>query len=180
MFPSTTEWIEALFGQQGAGRYLSDLVAPAPDGWLIAHDVNIENNQPFVVGLDHNITLRAIKVEHGRVPALAWRVEIAGKSISYRGDNNGNAPAFVDFVHNSDLFIAHNAVAKSSAGVERSLHMPASQIGSIAQQAQVKRLLISHRMRRTIGREQQTTKAIRQYYRGPYTFSKDLQCYPVF
>jgi ribonuclease BN (tRNA processing enzyme) len=54
------------------------------------------------------------------------------------------------------LFIAHNAVPEGATGVERRLHMPPSVIGQIAQEAHVKRLVLSPRMLRTLGKEELT------------------------
>ena len=54
---------------------------------------------------------------------------------------------------NADLFITHNAVPEEAIAVERRLHMPPSVIGQIAEDAQVKRLVLSHRMLLTLAKE---------------------------
>jgi ribonuclease BN (tRNA processing enzyme) len=59
------------------------------------------------------------------------------------------------------------------------LHMPPSVIGQIAQQANVKQLVLSHRLLRTLGKEAQTLSEIRKSFSGPVTFANDLDCYPV-
>ena len=78
-----------------------------------------------------------------------------------------------------DLFIAHNAVPEGATGVERQLHMPPSVIGQIAQQAHVKRLVLSHRMLRTLSKEAQSLSEIRKNFSGPVAFANDLDCFPV-
>jgi ribonuclease BN (tRNA processing enzyme) len=70
-------------------------------------------NCPFVPSAD-------AQVIHGSVPALAWRVEIGGKSIVFSGDTNGEGN-LVRLAKDADLFIAHNAVPEGAPGVERRL-----------------------------------------------------------
>jgi ribonuclease BN (tRNA processing enzyme) len=55
--------------------------------------------------------------------------------------------------------------------------MPPSVIGHIAQAAKVKQLVLSHRMLRTLGKEDETLGAIRKSYNGPAAFADDLSCF---
>jgi ribonuclease BN (tRNA processing enzyme) len=80
---------------------------------------------------------------------------------------------------NADLLIAHNAVPEGAVGIERHLHMPPSVIGQIAADAHVKSLVLSHRMMRTLGKEEQTQVEIKKRYSGPIRFANDLDCFPV-
>jgi ribonuclease BN (tRNA processing enzyme) len=50
-------------------------------------------------------------------------------------------------------------------------------IGHIAQAAKTKQLVLSHRMLRTLGKEEETLAAIRKSYGGPATFADDLSCF---
>jgi ribonuclease BN (tRNA processing enzyme) len=77
------------------------------------------------------------------------------------------------------LFIVHNAVPEGAVGVERRLHMPPSVIGQIAGDAQVKHLVLSHRMLRTLGKENQTEAEIKKRFSGPMEFANDLDCFSV-
>jgi len=70
--------------------------------------------------------------------------------------------------------VAHNAVPEGASGVARNLHMPPSEIGLIAKRANIKQLVISHRMDRTLGREKQATGFIRKSWQGPLHFANDL------
>ena len=40
-------------------------------------------------------------------------------------------------------------------------------------------LVLSHRMLRTLGKEDQTVAEIKKHYSGPVTFANDLDCFPV-
>ena len=104
---------------------------------------------------------------------------MGGKSIVFSGDTNGDGNGLTQLASDADLFVAHNAVQEGATGVERRLHMPPSVIGMIAANARVKRLILSHRMLRTLGRENQTQTEIQRYFSGPLVFANDLDCFPV-
>jgi ribonuclease BN (tRNA processing enzyme) len=85
----------------------------------------------------------------------------------------------VDIAKNADLFVAHNAIPEGTGGLARDLHMPPSVIGRISAAAEVKKLVLSHRMLRTLGREKETLRFISEQYKGPVVFADDLDCYTV-
>jgi ribonuclease BN (tRNA processing enzyme) len=179
--PSTTEFIRDLFNDpHGAWRYLSDLTGPAKAGTYTLEPHNVAPaTKPLMVFRDPHLALYAVSVVHGAFPALAWRVEIGGKRIVFSGDTDGNGEGLPELAMNADLFVAHNAVPEGATGVERSLHMPPSVIGAIAARAHVKQLVLSHRMLRTLGKEDQTQTEIRRSYSGPLAFANDLDCFPL-
>jgi len=181
--PSTREFINILFGEKGAYRYLSDFVnGPAPYH-LVAHDVNARNTgksgaKRFTKNLA-DIQISAVPVHHGPIPALAWRVVIGNRDIVFSGDMNNDYHNLALQAENADLLVAHNAIPEQATGVARNLHMPPSVIGQIAARAGVKTLVLSHRMQRTLGNEQQTMEFIRKSYNGPVHFAEDLQCFSL-
>src|SRR5579863_238195 len=179
--PSTTEFVRDLFSEpHGAWRYLSELVEPGAKGsyTLEPHDVTAGSN-PALVFRNSDMVVYAVRVIHGGFPALAWRVEMGGKRIVFSGDTNGEGDGLTKLAMDADLFVAHNAVPEGATGVERRLHMPPSVIGIIASNAHVKRLILSHRMLRTLGRENQTQAEIQRHFSGPVEFANDLDCLPV-
>ena len=179
--PSTTEFVGDFFGEShGAFRYLSELFVPGEEGDYKIEPHNVEADAiPKVMFRSGDVVASAVKVTHGAVPALAWRVEVHGKSIVFSGDTNGEGEGLVRLASNADVFIAHNAVPEGATGLERRLHMPPSVIGEIAGKARVKSLVLSHRMLRTLGKEDQTLAEIKKRYSGPVTFANDLDCFPV-
>ena len=178
--PSTTVFVSDLFGDHGAWGYLSELLVAGEGGSYLMQPHNVvAESTPVVAFRGGDITASAVRVIHGGVPALAWRVEIGGKSIVFSGDTNGEGNGLVTLAKNADLFVAHNAVPEGVTGVERKLHMPPSVIGQIAAEAHVKRLVLSHRMLRTLGKEEQTEAEIRKHYSGPLVFANDLDCFPL-
>jgi ribonuclease BN (tRNA processing enzyme) len=178
--PSTTEFVADFFGDKGVYRYLSELLVPGEEGSykMQPHDVAAEST-PVMAFRSGDVSASAARVIHGGVPALAWRVEIGGKVIAFSGDTNGEGDGLVRVAKDADIFVAHNAVPEGVTGVERRLHMPPSVIGQVAAEAKVKKLVLSHRMLRTLGKEAQTESEIRKRYSGPITFANDLDCFPV-
>lgn len=172
-FPTTTEYVADLFdGKRGAYRYLSDPGYP-----LVAHDVALAEHEVRVIYRSRDVTASATKVIHGGVPALAWRIDLGGKSIVFSGDTNGNNGNLEILAKDADLFVAHNAIPEAETGVPRQLHMPPSVIGHIAGTAHVKALVLSHRMLRSLGHEDETRAKIAATYSGPVTFANDLDCF---
>lgn len=179
--PSTLEFVHDLFSEpHGAWRYLSDLAGPGTKEsyTLEPHDV-ATGSKPVLVFRNSDMAVYAVRVIHGGFPALAWRVEMSGKRIVFSGDTNGEGDGLTQLAMDADLFVAHNAVPEGATGVERRLHMPPSVIGMIAANAHVKRLILSHRMLRTLGRENETQAEIQRHFSGPIAFANDLDCFPV-
>lgn len=180
LMPSTVAYARALFDRgRGAYRYLGQLLTPLDRSTykLKPHDVSLKPDQIGVLFRGELLAASAVPVSHGGFPALAWRVELDGKSIVFSGDGNGEGDGLERLAHAADLLIAHHAVAEDASGVERGLHMPPSAIGRIAHAAQAKQLVLSHRMTRTLGREDESLAAIRRKYDGPVSFANDLDCF---
>ena len=188
--PSTVTFIRALFDSvRGAYRYLGDFLNPLARGGYKLQPQDVRpltsklktDRQPgdeIVYPFANNrLYASAIPVTHGNIPALAWRITAGGKSMVFSGDANGRGEQLGRLAQGADILIAHNAVPEGASGVERDLHMPPSIIGRIAQQAQVKQLVLSHRMLRTLGKEEETLAAIRHHYAGPTQFANDLDCF---
>lgn len=190
LMPSTVTLVREMFNTPGGTfRYLSGFVNPMTrDTYkLQPHDVQ---SKPRKLGLapktteneilagfaNERLHASAVNVAHGDLPALAWRIQIGEKSVVFSGDTSGDG-GLTKLASGADLLVAHNAVPEDSQGVERHLHMPPSIIGRIAKDANVKQLVLSHRMQRTLGREPETLEQIRRHYAGPAVFANDLDCF---
>lgn len=188
--PSTVSFVRSMFDStRGAYRYLGDFLSPMTSNTykLQPRDVGEVRDKIRVprktgdkiwpVFANNRLQATAAAVAHGSIPALAWRIETAGKRIVFSGDTNGDSGYLKQLAAEADLLIAHNAVAEGASGVERNLHMPPSVIGRIAHEAHVKQLVLSHRMLRTLGRESETMDSVRKLYAGPVSFANDLDCF---
>jgi ribonuclease BN (tRNA processing enzyme) len=180
VMPGTHAFVDSLFNNtNGAFRYLGSYLTGDERYRLLAHDIPAQGKTPRTAIDDARFRLTAVPVHHGPIPALAWRIDIAGRSIVFSGDMNGDNHTLETLAAGSDLLVAHHAVPEEAQGVERNLHMPPSVIGRIAATAKVKQLVLSHRMNRTLGREKESTRFIRNDYAGPMAFADDGQCFPL-
>ena len=180
LMPGTQAFVEALFkAEGGAFRYLGGYLSGAETYRLLAHEIPAQGKTPTTAINDARFKLVAVPVHHGPVPALAWRIEINGRVIVISGDMNGDNHTLESLATGADLLVAHHAIPEETTGVARNLHMPPSVIANIAATAKVKRVVLSHRMTRTFGREQETTKLIRKQYAGPLVFADDGQCFSL-
>lgn len=176
LMPSMSEFLSRLFGSEGAFSYLSDYV-------------DLDKNSPFKlrtksVGLDlkevtyypigRDMIVSAIPVHHGPIAAVAWRIDMAGCAITFSGDMNNDYQTLKTLAMGSNMLVIHNAVPEMASSVATNLHMTPSQIGQIAAEAGVEQLIISHRMKRTLGSERSTLQQIEKTYSGPVHFAEDL------
>ena len=102
---------------------------------------------------------------------------MGNRSIVFSGDTNGDNGNLQKLALAADVFVAHNSIPEGTEGIPRALHMPPSVIGAIAQSAKVHRLVLSHRMLRSLGHEEETLRVIARIYAGPVNFADDLDCF---
>ncbi len=177
--PSTQDFVNRLFeDDKGAWQYLGDHLDGSTRLQLKAHTIN-ETRKVTRIYKQGDITIDAITVHHGPIPALAYRVNVGDKSITFSGDMNGDYHTLEKLAQNTDILVAHNAVPKGATGVTAQLHMTPNIIGDIAQKAQVKRVILSHRMLRTLGREKETKMEISKAYKGSVKFANDKSYYKI-
>ncbi|QKJ22215.1 MBL fold metallo-hydrolase [Poseidonibacter lekithochrous] len=177
--PDTKTFINRLFeNKKGAWEYMGDFL----DGnaqFKLQTTVIPFSKEIKTIYDKNNIKIEAISVNHGPIPATAYKVSIDGKSITFSGDMSGKYSTLEKLAVNSNILIAHNAVPKGAQGVAKNLHMTPDIIGYIAKEAKVKNLVLSHRMLRTLGKEDITKKEIRKYYEGKINFAEDKSIYLV-
>ncbi len=177
--PHTQSFVERLFDKDdGAWEYLGDHLDGEADLQLKAHNIK-ETYKTKVIYTQGDIKISAISVHHGPIPAIAYRIDIGSKSITFSGDMNGDYHTLETLAYKSDILVAHNAVPKGATGVASKLHMTPNIIGKIAQKTAPKLLVLSHRMRRTLGKEKETIKEIKRYYQGKIRFANDKSFYKV-
>lgn len=176
LMPSTTAFITSLFGKQGAFRYLNSYLAGTDTYQIKPYNIRIGTQQTVQAFTQNDYQMSAVAVHHGPIPAIAWQVIIAGKKLVFSGDMNNDNRTLTHLAHNADLLIVHHAIPEHATGIARQLHMPPSVIGAIAKQANVKQLVLSHHMSRTLHQFDQSKAIIKQTYTGPLAFAEDLAC----
>jgi ribonuclease BN (tRNA processing enzyme) len=112
----------------------------------------------------------ALGIPHANMPTLAYRVQTRGVSVVFSSDQNGTNPKFTEFAKGADVLVMHLAIA---AGATSPLHAAPAVVGRIAQDAGVKRLVVSH-----IGLFDLDAAIadLKKSYAGPLTIGADLQC----
>jgi ribonuclease BN (tRNA processing enzyme) len=180
-FPGLTAWTRALFGSEGgAFAYLSWLLDPGAGAFsLDVRELDASGREPTEVAASDDIHVTATGVAHGPVPALAYRVEIGGKSVVFAGDQNGENPHFPGFARGADVLVMHHPVPESAGRVAAHLHARPSEIGRAANDAQVAHLVLSHHMGRSLEVLPAGLEEIRRHYRGRLTVADDMVCVPL-
>ena len=147
--PATSEFVARLIADDGAFSYLSDYLKPQTEAFkVMAIDANGNVQKPFQRSFSWG-TVTAIGVHHGPIPALAWRIEMAGCTLVYTGDMSNKSKQLADFARGADVLLAHMAIPENAGPIARSLHMPPSAIARIVKTAKPSLLVLSHFMRRS-------------------------------
>lgn len=170
-FPSIDEFLQNMFGKYGAYRYMNDVLSAQSDSFQII-PYTIQKNK-IVTKRYKDFTLTLIRVHHGIVPSLALKIDVNFKSILISGDTNDQDATLEKIVNNVDIFIAHHAIAEHEGGFAKDLHMPPSVIANIAKKGNVKKIVLTHRMKRTLRHEQESLKIIRTIFKGDVIFAED-------
>jgi ribonuclease BN (tRNA processing enzyme) len=175
-FPSTSRFIHLLFGPHGAFAYLSDFSAPMT---IQAHDIPARvnaNASPQVIFKENNLGISAIAGHHGDAPAVTYRIDYGGKSVTFSGDIDAEGLANLrSIARGSDLLVFNSVVLDppGSPAVLYTLHTPPSAIGELAKSTGVKRLLLSHLSPATEQMHDAVLKSIRKNFTGPVTMAED-------
>jgi ribonuclease BN (tRNA processing enzyme) len=174
--PAFPTFLSRLFDEKnGAFQVLGHTVGAAQGNGvpLEISVVDVTKEQPSTVFDRDGITVTAMGIPHANVPTLAYRVQTRGVSVVFSSDQNGTNPKFVDFAKGADVLVMHLAIA---AGATSPLHAAPAVVGRIAQDAGVKRLIVSH-----IGQFDLDAAIadLKKFYTGPLTIGADLQCTQV-
>jgi len=175
LVPPLDTFLKVLFDQtSGAFRVLGGMVGGSGRGVPLEMTVtDVKKSDPSMVFNREGLTVTAVGIPHGDIPALAYRVQTQNKSIVFSTDQNGTNPKFVAFARGANLLVMHMAIA---AGATSPLHAAPAVVGRIAQDAGVGRLVVSH-----IGQFDldAAVSDVKKAYTGALTVGTDLQCTPV-
>lgn len=174
-FPSTREFMQLVFGPKGAFAYLSDFASPVS---IHAHDIaapvaHAAAEQIFKEG---DLLIQAIAGHHGDAPAVIYRIDHGGKSVTFSGDiDAGGLPALRGIARDTDLLVVNSVVLDppGSPAILYTLHTPPLAIGQLAKAASAHGLLLSHLSPSVDEGRDAVLKSIRRHYQGPVTFASD-------
>lgn len=173
--PDLPTFLGRLFDQKsGAFQVLGGTLGGAGGGVrLESRVVDVAKGEPSSVIDREGLSVTALGIPHGNIPALAYRVRTGDVSIVFSTDQTGTNPRFVDFARGADLLVMHMAIA---AGAQSPLHASPEVVGRVARDAQVRRLVLSH-----IGPFdlEAAVADVKKQYTGPLVVGSDLLCTPV-
>ncbi len=95
------------------------------------------------------------------------------KSILISGDTNNEDKNLQKIAKNADIFIAHHAITQHSGRFAKDLHMQPSIIAQVAKDANVKKVVLTHRMKRTLKNEDESLNIIKKVFKGKVLFAED-------
>lgn len=181
VFPSTDALVKAAIGPDGLLPYLSPYLNGANDfPQLETQSVSTQTGAVQKVLERDGLNVRAVRVHHLEVPALAYIVEAQGKTIVFAGDQSFLSEDFVAAIAGTkpDILVMHNAISMAD-GQPRGLHRDGTSIGEVAGKAGAKQLVLTHNMQRALNDMDAIMAAIRENYNGPTAIADDLDCYPL-
>ena len=173
--PDFHTFLTRLFDEKsGAFQVLGGALGGTGNGVrLNVSTVDVLKTEPTTVFEGQGLRVTALGIPHANMPTLAYRVETRDGSVVFSSDQNGTDPKFVDFARDADTLIMHMQVAAGTANSP--LHAAPAVVGRLAQNAHVRRLIVSH-----IGLAGPALEAaladLKTTYTGPLTVAADLQC----
>ena len=175
-FPSTSRFLDLLFGTQGAFAYVRDFAAPIS---FHVHDIPADvqlGPVARVIFNENGLVIRTIAGHHGDAPAVIYRIDYAGKSISFSGDIDAQGlPALRTIAAGSDLLVFNSVVLDppGSRAILYTLHTPPRAIGELAREAGVRSLLLSHISPAVEANQDAVLESIKRSYQGPVSLAAD-------
>ena len=179
-FPSLPFFLSQLFDPvRGAFQILSGTLGGPGRGVLLEPTtVDVARSGPMPILQERWVTVHALPVPHGNVPALAYRVAAQGTTVVFSSDQNGGDPRFVDFSRDATALVMHMAVAPTT-GPASDLHASPGTVGQVAADASVQQLILSHLFVHDGPEDLEGALGeIGTRYTGAVRVGEDLACYP--
>lgn len=174
-WPGLTAWSQSLLGRGGAYGYLAAYLGDGRPFRLEMREVPTEAAAQVVLE-DGDLTIRAVGVPHGPVPALGYEVSIGATRIGFTGDQRADDPRFAEVATGVDLLVAHLAVGDSPDSVAGKLHATPDGIGALAKTTGPGTLVLSHLMPRSLADLDQHVATIEAAFGGPVVVAEDHLC----
>ena len=175
-FPSTSRFLDLLFGKNGAFAYLSDFATPIT---IQAHDIPATvHAMPMSHAIfdDGGLVITAVAGHHRDAPAVIYRIDYAGRSITFSGDIDARGLSVLRAIARGTDLLVFNSVVLDPPGsreVLYTLHTPPLAIGEIARDAGVHGVLLSHLSPAVESNRDEVLASIQRSYRGPVSFTAD-------
>ncbi|WP_109125451.1 MBL fold metallo-hydrolase [Dyella sp. C11] len=175
-FPSTSRFIDLLFGPDGAYSYLHDFAAPMT---ISATDIDASANAPTtpkVIYSANGLDISAVAGHHGDAPAVIYRIDYHHQSITFSGDIDAKGLDNLRRVAKHTDLLVFNCVVLDPPGsrpVLYTLHTPPLAIGDVAAGSDAQTLLLSHLSPVIDANKSDVEASIRKHYKGTLVFASD-------
>ncbi len=172
-YPSTTAFVERLFGATGAFAYLRNF---RNDLRFAVSDLPVQSSAPIHEVLrEGDLHITSVAVEHGNAPALAFRVEHAGHAVVFSGDLASKNDNLTRLASGADLLVYDTAVLDppSDPPVLYDLHTAPHRIGEVAAAAGVRSLVLSHLTPDVEHAPDEVLASVRSAFKGEVRFAAD-------
>jgi ribonuclease BN (tRNA processing enzyme) len=159
--PGTADLVDSILAGYAYHLNVMPLDARMPDAGALVRGIDITvpagtegiAQVPVVVFDDGTVQVTAVAVTHGHaVPALAYRFDTADGSVVFSGDTTVNDD-LIALAQGADILVHHVADLGylkrhgfTGAALERmaGLHTDVTEVGSVAERAGVRELILSH------------------------------------
>jgi ribonuclease BN (tRNA processing enzyme) len=175
-FPSTSRFVDLLFGRSGAFAYLADFSAPLT---FVSTDVDAKlrpGEKPKVLLEDNGLRITGLAGHHFDAPAIIYRVDYKRRSVVFSGDIDPSGLENLRLIaDHCDLLVFNTVILDrpNSPPILYFLHTPPKQIGQVAAAAHVGALLLTHLNPSIDAAHPAVLASIRRSYDGPVTFAQD-------
>jgi ribonuclease BN (tRNA processing enzyme) len=190
-FPSIDAFIKRLFDTvSGAFPVLGGTLGQPGQGVrLDVVTVDAAAGVPTTIWSDNDLEVRAIGVPHGNTPSIAYRIRVGNRTVVFGSDQNGSDPKFSSFAADADVLVMHFSLSQRAADPLAHLHARPASVGQVAQNAKVKRLVLSHFIKAPSSSAtpewfslfdlDQAVAEVRKSFSGQIDTAVDLQCIPI-
>lgn len=174
-FPSTTRFMDLLFGSEGAFAYLKEFAAPVS---FQVTDLPASGSAAVITAVKstHGLKIGAIPGHHGDAPAVIYRIDYRGHSIVFSGDiDPAGLPALGAISQGADLLVVNAVVLDppESPAVLYELHSPPKAIAPVAAGARVGMLLMSHLSPAVEAHRAAVSASLAAHYHGAVKYAED-------
>lgn len=175
-FPATSQLVELLFGARGAFAYLPDFAGPMRFHVTdLPAKLRLKAKAKVIFDRD-GLTIRAIPGHHRDAPAIIYRIDHAGRSITFSGDIDAAGHDNLRTIATDTSLLVFNSVVldpPKAPPILYELHTPPGQIGKLAGESHAHALLLAHLSPATDGNRSEVEASIRQSYAGAINFAED-------
>lgn len=170
--PGCVRFCDLLFGPDGAWSYLHTFpgFALAP---MEAPSDAADPSAATTLLSGSGLTVRSVAVPHGMMPAVAFRIDAAGRSLVISGDVDGQHPPLAALARDADLLV-HDMALPERDVPHGDLHAKPSTVGRMAAAAGVRALLLTHVMPELEDEQAAAEETIRAEYDGTVRWASDL------